>query len=102
MLDSFFPQYCSTSAKDMLPFNKYKMFNLSLKLSTLCTFFFLPWEEYHNVHFAFWTPFAFWKAGFHKIKGREIRSRSHDDLNTTDDNAELRVSPHQLNCKIHL
>jgi hypothetical protein len=30
-------------------------------------------------------PFAFSEADFHKIVSRETLSRSHKDLNTTDD-----------------
>jgi hypothetical protein len=36
--------------------------------------------------------FAFGEVYFHKIKGREALSRSHDDLNTTDHNAGLTES----------
>jgi hypothetical protein len=36
--------------------------------------------------------FAFEKADFHNIKGREILSRSHNDFNTTDNNLRLTES----------
>jgi hypothetical protein len=35
------------------------------------------------------APFAFWEADIHKIKGRGKLSRSHKDLNSTDDNTGL-------------
>jgi hypothetical protein len=34
----------------------------------------------------------FWEGDFHKIKGREILSRSHKGLNTTDDHSRLNES----------
>jgi hypothetical protein len=54
--------------------------------------FFLAWEEYHNFYLAFWAPFAFCEADFHKIKGRGALSRSRQDLNTLDSNEELTES----------
>jgi hypothetical protein len=51
--------------------------------------FFFSWEVFHNVYFSFGESFAFWEEYFHKIKGRETLSRSHNDLNTTDDNVGL-------------
>jgi hypothetical protein len=46
------------------------------------------------IHFclAFWAPFAFGEADFHKIEGRETLSRSHNYLNTMDDNMGLTES----------
>jgi hypothetical protein len=70
MLDSFFLQSCPTSAKDMWPFNKSKIFTLLLQLSTF-TFILL-----------FVCHLFFGGADFHKIKGRETLRRSHNDLKT--------------------
>jgi hypothetical protein len=47
---------------------------------------FLSWEDYYKFYLAFRAPFSFGEEDFHKIKGRETLSRSHD-LNTTDSNA---------------
>jgi hypothetical protein len=44
---------------------------------------------YINFYLAFWVPFYFWEAYFHKIKGRETFSRPHKDLNTTGVNTVL-------------
>jgi hypothetical protein len=52
-----FSHNCPTSAKDMLPFNKYKNFTLLLKFSTLHALFGL--EDYHNIYPAFQIPFVF-------------------------------------------
>jgi hypothetical protein len=57
----------------MLPCKKSQVFTLSLELSPL----------------SFWAPFTFGEACFHKIKSREALSRSHNDLNTTDDNVSM-------------
>jgi hypothetical protein len=38
------------------------------------------------------VAFAFGEEYFHKTKGRETLSRSHNDLNTTNDNVELTES----------
>jgi hypothetical protein len=38
------------------------------------------------------APFPFSKAGFHKAKGRETLSRSHNDLITADNNMGLTES----------
>jgi hypothetical protein len=51
---------------------------------------------------AFEAPFAVWEADFHKSKSREILSRSHNDLNTSDDNVGVTTSPHQLSCIMHM
>jgi hypothetical protein len=40
-------------------------------------------------------------AYFHKIKGRELVSRLHNDLNTIDDNAELTENFSQHRCIMH-
>jgi hypothetical protein len=45
-----------------------------------------------NFYLAFWTPFAFWEADLHKMKGRETLSISHNDLNTAADKAGLTES----------
>jgi hypothetical protein len=43
------------------------------------------------------------KAYIHKLKGRETHSRSHKDLNTTDDNMGLpEASSLQLSCIMHM
>jgi hypothetical protein len=42
----------------------------------------------------FREPFALRKACFHKIKSREMLSRSQTNLNTTDNNTELRAYWH--------
>jgi hypothetical protein len=47
------------------------------------------------------TLFALYEANFYKIKGREILSRSHNYLNTTDGNVRLRASPQPLRCSVH-
>jgi hypothetical protein len=41
---------------------------------------------------------CFGGAYFHKIKGTDTLSRSHNNLNTTDDNVGLRTSLHLLGC----
>jgi hypothetical protein len=46
----------------------------------------------HSLYFAFGALLAFGEADFHKIKDRETLSRSHSDLNTTDDNRRLTES----------
>jgi hypothetical protein len=67
-------------------------FTLAFKLSTLCALFGLG--EYHNF------CLAFWKVYFHRIKGKETLSRSHD-LNTADDNTGLTESlSNQMSCII--
>jgi hypothetical protein len=38
---------------------------------------------------------------FCTILGRQTLSRSHNDLNTTDDSVGTENSPHQLSCGIH-
>jgi hypothetical protein len=43
---------------------------------------------YIHFCFAFWTPFSFWEAYFHKIKGREALSASHN-FDATDSNTGL-------------
>jgi hypothetical protein len=50
------------------------------------------------------VPFAFGEADFHKTKGRDILSRSHNDLNTTEDNIGLTesFSTHPLSCIVHV
>jgi hypothetical protein len=40
-------------------------------------------------HVYFYPAFAIWEADFHKIKVRELLSRSHRDLNITGDIAGL-------------
>jgi hypothetical protein len=60
------------TAQDIPPFDKSKIFILSLKLSTF-TFAFLVGHH-----------LLFWEADFHKIKVRETLSRSHNDFNTSD------------------
>jgi hypothetical protein len=60
MLDLNFP----ASAKDRLPYNRSRIFTLSLQLCTS----------------------TFWGSYFYRIKGRETLNGSHNDLNTTDDN----------------
>jgi hypothetical protein len=47
---------------------------------------FLAWEAYYNFYLAVGAPFAFWEAEILKIKGQETLSRSHNNLNTTDNN----------------
>jgi hypothetical protein len=64
----------------------------SLKLSTYVPF--IAWEDYHNFYFAFGASFGFWEAYFHFWEGRETLSRSHKDLNSTDDKMKLRACPH--------
>jgi hypothetical protein len=64
----------------MPPFNQSKIFTLSFKLSTL------------TFNLALGTAFAFGEADLHKIKVRETLDISHNDLNTTDDNAGLTES----------
>jgi hypothetical protein len=50
-------------------------------------------EEHYYFYLAVpWVPLSFGKAGFQKIKGRETLNRSHNDLNTTDDNTGLTES----------
>jgi hypothetical protein len=45
----------------------------------------------------------FGESDFHKMKGRETLSRSHNDLNIIDSNTGLRASPHPLSFwKAHL
>jgi hypothetical protein len=44
----------------------------------------------------------FWETGFHKIKGGETLSRSHNHLNTADDNTGLRASLHLLSGIMHV
>jgi hypothetical protein len=60
--------------KDILLFNKPKNFTLSFQLN--------------NIHFylTFGAPFALGEAEFYKMKGRKTLSRSHNNLNTTDNN----------------
>jgi hypothetical protein len=67
-----FPE-CPTSTKDVPPCSKSKIFTLSLHLA-------------HSLLPAFWAPLTFLEATFSQIKGQETLSRSHKDLNTTDDN----------------
>jgi hypothetical protein len=62
----FFPQCHLTSCQVMQPFSKSQIFTWSILLSTLTFTCFLG---YHLL---------FWKADFHKIKGREIVSRSYN------------------------
>jgi hypothetical protein len=59
VLDSFFPHHHPPSIEDMPPFNKSKLFTLTLKLSAL-TFALLLGHH-----------FFFEQAYFHKIKGSE-------------------------------
>jgi hypothetical protein len=65
----------------MPPFNKSQIF-ASIK-------YFLAWEDYHNFYLAFGASYASWEVGFHKIKGKETLSRSHNNLNTADDDMGL-------------
>jgi hypothetical protein len=44
-------------------------------------------NQVHSLLPCVWTPFTFWEAYFHRIKGRETPSISHNDFNTTDDKA---------------
>jgi hypothetical protein len=53
-----------------------------------------------NFYFTLRAPFAFWEADFHKIKGRETLSRSHNDLNTTVDNTGL-IDNFSISTKMH-
>jgi hypothetical protein len=62
----------------MPPFNKSKILTLSLK--------------YINIYLDLGAHLLLGTAGFHKIKGRKTLSRSHNDLNTTDDNVGLTKS----------
>jgi hypothetical protein len=88
MSDSLFLQYCPTSAKDMPPFNKSKVFTLSLQLSTF-TFALLVGQH---------LP---WEADFHKIKSRETLS-SLKDINKTNNNIRLtESSSHSLSYALH-
>jgi hypothetical protein len=78
MLDSFFPpQWCPTSTKDKLPFNKSQNFSLSLQLSTFTSA--LLWGRH----------LLCGRQNFHKIKVRETFSKSHNGLNTTEDKVGL-------------
>jgi hypothetical protein len=72
MLDSFFPYCHPMSSKDML-------------LSTNLKFLLFTSIKHTNIYLAFWAPFAFWEADFHKSKGKETLSRPYDDLEPADD-----------------
>jgi hypothetical protein len=76
-----------TSIKNMPPFITSEIFTLSLISNTLRPF--MAWGDYHNWYLDFWALFAFGEADFNKITGRETLSRSHKDLNTTEDNRGL-------------
>jgi hypothetical protein len=45
-----------------------------------------------NFYLTLGAPFVPWEADFHKIKGREILSRSCNDLNTLDNHLGLTES----------
>jgi hypothetical protein len=79
-LDSFFPQHRPTSTKGLWSFKKSKILALITSIK--------------HIHFylAFGAPLALGEADFHKIKGRETLSKSHNDLNTTDGNVGLTES----------
>jgi hypothetical protein len=65
-------------------------FSKNLKSSHYMPFW--TWLDYHyNFYLAFGAPFAFLGCilYFHKIKGKETLSRSHNNLNPTDDNLGL-------------
>jgi hypothetical protein len=67
------------SNKAMPPFNKSKIiFILYLKLSTFLAI--LGLGGLPNFYFALGAPFSFEEADFHKMKGRETPSRSHNDF----------------------
>jgi hypothetical protein len=103
MPDSSFPRCCPTSTKDMLPFNKSKIFTLSLKNVRYLSYMpFLAWEDYHNFYLAFWALFALGEACFHKIKGRKYSEISHNDLNTANVNTGLNAPWHQLSYITHM
>jgi hypothetical protein len=58
--------------------------------------------KHMNFYHAVGVPFAFWEADFHKIKGKETLSISHNDLNTTDNtglNENFSISTEL--CKLH-
>jgi hypothetical protein len=76
---------CLIHASQPLPLNKSYPFTLLLKLDTF------------TLTFCFLAPFAFLEAYFHKMKGKEAL-RSHNDLNTTDNN--MGAFPCQLSCII--
>jgi hypothetical protein len=67
-----FPLTSSNSAQDMLALNKFQHLTCNFKY----------------IHFYF----AFGEAAFHKIKGREMLIKSHNNLNTTDNNVVLSES----------
>jgi hypothetical protein len=71
MPDSFFLHHHPTFTKDMLPLKECKIFIYHL----------------NEAHYASsGAQFAFWEEYFHKMKSRETLNRSHNDLNTTDNN----------------
>jgi hypothetical protein len=44
------------------------------------------------------APFAFWEPDFQKTKDRETLSRSHNNLNKSNDSKGQTASPHQPRC----
>jgi hypothetical protein len=78
MLDSFFPSPCPNSSEDMLPFNRSKIFTLSLKLSTLTLTLLLGQHLLFGRHI-----FAKLRAGKHS---------DHTQFKHTDNNAGLTES----------
>jgi hypothetical protein len=49
---------------------------------------FLAWEDYHKLPWCLGTILFFWEADFHKIKSKEVLSRTHG-LRTADENTGL-------------